>query len=366
MAPPQGYVANALMGKIYSPSGAVLYDATTDGALTNASMATAYPFVAGTDTTHDTAAGVGAVGNAGGVATMLAGTLASRPAAGTAGRFYFATDSQAWSYDTGSAWQNVTIVAVAGTIGGSATWSGAQTFGADIVAAAGVTNWHLVPSSGGVVGMTNNARSQYGLYVTDAASPTTHTMNNTLDDGSGNASVYVLAVRVATGTAPFAVASTTLNPNLNAERWGGAKNDVVLVKFAGASYSTTGTGMVSTGEGGSFAPTSTKVQVLSSVDCYNQTAGDGVMVAIYRNTSGVPAAGTAVGTDTPVAVATMTSATASADATVALVGLDSGLTAGTTYYYYWAVAAYIAGTGAIANASLSGGPQTTSMLLRST
>ncbi len=48
------------------------------------------------------------------------------------------------------------------------------------------TNFHLAPISGGNIGFTNYAKSQWGLYVTDATNPTAHTMNNTLDDGSGN------------------------------------------------------------------------------------------------------------------------------------------------------------------------------------
>lgn len=38
------------------------------------------------------------------VRIMLAGTFANRPAFGTVGRIYVATDTGAFYYDTGSAW----------------------------------------------------------------------------------------------------------------------------------------------------------------------------------------------------------------------------------------------------------------------
>lgn len=42
--------------------------------------------------------------NAGGAVSLASGTLANRPAAGTAGRFYLATDVATTYYDNGSAW----------------------------------------------------------------------------------------------------------------------------------------------------------------------------------------------------------------------------------------------------------------------
>ena len=63
-----------------------------------------------------TLTGLGGIANGGGVVSYTAGTLASRPAAGTAGRFYIATDNGLTYYDTGAAW-----VIVMGAFSGDVT-----------------------------------------------------------------------------------------------------------------------------------------------------------------------------------------------------------------------------------------------------
>lgn len=45
--------------------------------------------------------------NAGGGVSLASGVASSRPAFGTAGRFYYATDTNALSYDSGSAWASI-------------------------------------------------------------------------------------------------------------------------------------------------------------------------------------------------------------------------------------------------------------------
>jgi hypothetical protein len=42
------------------------------------------------------------------MSTFTSGLLSARPAAGTSGRFYYATDTKDVSYDTGSAWRSLT------------------------------------------------------------------------------------------------------------------------------------------------------------------------------------------------------------------------------------------------------------------
>jgi len=82
---------------------------TTDsfGRVTSGSATQAWSTITGTPTT---VAGYGitnAVTNAGGVPSLTAGTFASRPAFGTAGRIYITTDTLAIYYDTGAAWSLV-------------------------------------------------------------------------------------------------------------------------------------------------------------------------------------------------------------------------------------------------------------------
>lgn len=47
---------------------------------------------------------------------------------------------------------------------------------------------HILPASGGMIGLTNNAASNWGLWVQDATDPSSGTMNNIIDDGAGNRS----------------------------------------------------------------------------------------------------------------------------------------------------------------------------------
>jgi hypothetical protein len=55
-------------------------------------------------------ADIGAVANSGGVPSIQAGSDASKPAPGTAGRLYVATDTQVIYRDTGTGWQKVGVV----------------------------------------------------------------------------------------------------------------------------------------------------------------------------------------------------------------------------------------------------------------
>jgi microcystin-dependent protein len=83
---------------------------------------------------------------------------------------------------------------------------------------------HIKPASSGSLGFTNNAGSQWGLYVHDGAVPSAFTNKNTLDDGSGNATFIgnvtapSFVSNVATGTAPLTVTSTTKVANLNVDQ----------------------------------------------------------------------------------------------------------------------------------------------------
>lgn len=82
----------------------------------------AYPLVIGVDVPHDTAAGVGAVANAGGVPSIQSGADASKPAAGTVGRVYVSTDLKLIRLDNGTAWDTVAVSNWADLAGKPATF----------------------------------------------------------------------------------------------------------------------------------------------------------------------------------------------------------------------------------------------------
>lgn len=128
------------------------------------------------------------------------------------------------------------------------------------------------------------------------------------------------------------------------------------------TYNTTSTTPVSTGLGVSLAPGSTRVLLESALTVAQNTANDGVTVAIYRSTSAIPAAGSAPGgTDTLLWQDTWTAAIANGQEILSAILLDTGRTAGTTYYYYVAIAAVTGG-----QASLVGGNNASSITARTT
>jgi hypothetical protein len=61
--------------------------------------------------------------NTGGITAFLSGTDANKPTAGTAGRIYFATDTQIVYFDTGSAWQKTGIANWKDIIGTPSTFT---------------------------------------------------------------------------------------------------------------------------------------------------------------------------------------------------------------------------------------------------
>jgi len=120
--------------------------------------------------------------------------------------------------------------------------------------------------------------------------------------------------------------------------------------YSGGNITTASTTFVSTGLGvgdaAGFTPkkTGTVLMTLTS-SMSNNTANDGFQDAIFYNTTGLPLAGTAVGTDTLVAKAQIPSASVANERRImAIVALVKGLTPGVTIYPYIAHSAITGGT----------------------
>lgn len=122
----------------------------------------------------------------------------------------------------------------------------------------------------------------------------------------------------------------------------------------GAAISSTSTSFVSTGVGTpAIGPNFLdEFEIALSAEVLNNTAGDGARVAIYRNTTGVPVSGTAVGTDTQVwASGVLLSSAASQIVPTSAIIIDAGVANGSNYYYYIAMLAVTGGTASVQNVS---------------
>jgi hypothetical protein len=135
----------------------------------------------------------------------------------------------------------------------------------------------------------------------------------------------------------------------NSTQWAGAANDIAQQALAAATNASTA-GYVSTGNGLKATPSGTRVLVRANGQASNQTGGDGCGIAIFRNGTGIPAAGTSVGTDTEIVATAGYTATANRPFPWSLEWLDTGLLAGGPYYYYVAIIALAGGTGLILSA----------------
>lgn len=126
--------------------------------------------------------------NAGGGTSLASGTAASRPAFGTSGRFYYATDTNTLSYDSGTAWA-IAEPAITGDIsiaagGTTATLpninSNVGSFGSATVSAivtanakgqiTGVTTATITPAIGSVTGLGTSVSTALSVAVGTAGS----------------------------------------------------------------------------------------------------------------------------------------------------------------------------------------------------
>lgn len=115
---------------------------------------------------------------------------------------------------------------------------------------------------------------------------------------------------------------------------------------SGTGKTVSATSFVSIGFGISFTPqVSTRAFVGAQVPQQSNTASTNVETRVYRNTTGVPANGVSVGTDTYTGVGNaFFDLTVNAIYTVSLVGIDTGLTLSTAYSYYLAAKVDIVAT----------------------
>jgi hypothetical protein len=178
---------------------------------------------------------------------------------------------------------------------------------------------------------------------------------------------------------PIGALFTRLDPNGNVTTYDSAGN--ALASYRSGLLSTVGnlsvnyitsntittssTTLISTGFGlpSSFTPRiSTKAQISLYAKVNNNTANGVVTVAVYRNTTGVPALGTGPGTDTLIGNTSTTPNNLAAGLAFdlslfimdkAALFLNAGLVVGTAYFYYVAFAVNN-GTniGSLANATL--------------
>jgi len=179
-------------------------------------------------------------------------------------------------------------------------------------------------------------------------------------------SLSSIAVDVAQSVSSLTVSGsasvgTTLGVGGLATLSQGAHDATLATASVGTTATTTSTTAVSTGIGLSIIPGNTQVLLEGHAIVSNNTAGDGAIVYVYRSTAGIPAAGSAPATgDTAVFNSgAFLSSAANQQQSVAIHALDTGLTSGAKYYYYFGLAAVTGGT-----ASLVGGTNTSVLVAR--
>jgi hypothetical protein len=157
---------------------------TTDayGRVTSGSATQAWSTITSTPTTLAGYGITNAVLNAGNGVSVAAGTFATRPVAGTAGRFYFATDTLAQYYDNGAAW-----------VLDSPALTG------DVTTSAGSTAVTL--ASSGVTAGAYGSASQYATFTVDAKGRITSAANVAVPSASISVTGGDLTMSGATGTA---------------------------------------------------------------------------------------------------------------------------------------------------------------------
>lgn len=142
------------------------------------------------------------------------------------------------------------------------------------------------------------------------------------------------------------------NQNGLTQAVGGIKQPYNQASLASDYTSTSGT-YVAVGMAASITPTDTAVEVIGSLTVQNNTANDGVGVALYRTTGTAPVQGAAVGADTKVWENTTIHAVAGQNMSLGFDFVDTGLSVGQAYQYYLVFKQITSGTiKAVGNATL--------------
>lgn len=189
-----------------------------------------------------------------------------------------------------------------------------------------------------------------------------------LSSSSSAMANYLEFLAVATGSTPQVSAlgsDTNVGLNLVTQGTGTVQaNGVIIiprniVALAPAGVvNTTSLTLVSTGQGvGPITPKyQTSLRVRMTGTTTGNTSGDGSRMAVYRSTAGTPAAGNApAGGDVQIWLGigqTQIGTNGGFAFQQACEVLDTGLTAGTAYYYYIAQEAITGGTASVENCSM--------------
>jgi hypothetical protein len=208
------------------------------------------------------------------------------------------------------------------------------------------TGWRIVQDDNIVYEVINAVLSGHGgTWARDDVavdawrcwySPTAHTWNLDYAAAAANPITWVnLSVLSSLGVLTL-LGKTVLPKNR------------VSTNPGNTTTTTTSLTLVSTGLGvGPITPVYlAALKVLMGCMGGNGTAGDGMQLAIYRNTTGIPVGGTAVGGDTRVWLGSSqtTPASAANSQSWSAAFEDTGVVVATAYYYYVAFAAITAGT----------------------
>lgn len=139
---------------------------------------------------NPTPASIGAVANAGSAVSIQAGTQASKPAAGTAGRVYIETDTARIMRDDGSAWQKVGVVNWADLDGTPTTISG---YGiTDAVRLNQAQTWTAAQTISAILNATTLQQNGHGVWDdNNLPSPAQTDVDNQFSDQTINGKLWV-------------------------------------------------------------------------------------------------------------------------------------------------------------------------------